>query len=377
MPQQRDLYEILGVNREASDDEIRKAYLKLAHKYHPDKTGGDKAAEEKLKEVNAAYDILKNSEKRSQYDRFGTEGPGGFGGGNPFSGGFEGGGGFEAPFEDLFDMLFGGAGRRGGTGRHAAQPGRDIETRLRITLREAALGCKKEVRFDRLEVCNDCHGSGAAAGTKPETCQNCHGSGQVRMSQGFFSVTRTCPRCRGTGNVVSSPCRRCSGQGRIRSHRDLSVDIPAGVDSGARLRLSGEGEPGEGAAPRGDLYIFIEVEKDDVFERDGTTILCEIPIGFVQAALGATIRVPTLTGEADLRIPPGAQSGALFRLRGLGVPEIHGYRQGDQIVRIHVETPEKLSRRQRELLEEFEKESNAKTYPLHQRFMDKIRKLRG
>ena len=372
MPQQSDLYNILGVSRDASEDEIRKAYRKLAHKYHPDKTGGDKAAEEKLKEINAAYDILKNAEKRARYDRFGQAGDP-FGGHDPFSGGSSGG--FEAPFDDLVDMLFGGRRSRGRARGRAAVPGNDIEIHLRVTLKEAALGCKKELRFDRAEICGECRGSGAAPGTKPDVCAHCQGAGQVRMSQGFFSVTRTCPRCRGTGTTLSDPCHRCQGNGRVRARRDLSVDVPPGVDTGSRMRLGGEGEPGEGGGPRGDLYVFIEVEADDVFERDGVNIVCEVPITFAQAALGATIRVPTLTGEAEVKVSPGTQSGALLRLRGLGLPDVHGYRQGDQIVRLHVETPGKLSKRQKELLEEFQEASNHRTYPLHRRFLNRVKRF--
>ncbi|MDQ1257015.1 MAG: molecular chaperone DnaJ [Candidatus Hydrogenedentes bacterium] len=363
---------MLGVSRDASADEIRKAYLKLAHKHHPDKTGGDKASEEKLKEINAAYDILKNKDKRAQYDQFGE-------GGNPFgSGGFSGAGGaggFEAPFEDLFDMLFGGRGGRSGQGRSAAVQGNDIETRLTIELREAALGCKKTIHFDRMDLCAECKGSGAAPGSKPQTCPQCQGAGQVRSAQGFFSVTRTCPRCHGSGQSISNPCHKCHGNGRVRTRRDVTVDIPPGVDTGSRMRLSGEGEPGHNGGPRGDLYIFIQVQPSDIFERDGVTILCEVPISFTQATLGATIRVPTLTGEAELKVPAGTQSGSMLRLRGLGMPDLQGYRQGDQIVRVQVETPAKLSRRQRELLEEFQKLAEEKSYPLHLRFLDKLKKF--
>ena len=224
-----------------------------------------------------------------------------------------------------------------------------------------------------METCGECHGTGAAGGKQAEPCPECHGTGQVRVSQGFFSVTRTCTRCRGTGAHIANPCRRCSGGGHVRSTRELSVDVPAGIDTGQRLRLSGEGEPGLGGGPRGDLYVRIEIEPDDIFERDGNTILCEVPISFPEAALGATLRVPTLTGEAELRVAPGTQSGALLRLRGLGMPDVRGYRQGDQIVRIQVETPSRLSKRQRELLDEFERESNSKTYPIHLRFLDKLK----
>lgn len=373
MARQKDLYDLLGVKRDATEQELRKAYLKLAHQYHPDKTGGDKPAEDKLKEINAAYDILKNKEKRAQYDQFGSMGDpfSGAGAGGPFrTGGHSGD--FEAPFDDLFDVLFG----RGRGRRNAAMPGNDIEYRLRVSLKEAATGIKKEVSFDRMEACGECHGSGGAPGSNRQTCPNCQGSGQVRTSQGFFTVSRPCPRCRGAGSTISNPCHRCSGSGRARATPRVSVDIPAGVDSGMRLRLTGEGEPGENGGPRGDLYIFIEVEHDEMFEREGTTITCEVPISFPHAAIGTTIRVPTLFGEAELKVPPGTQSGALLRLRGLGLPDIHGYRQGDQIVRVRVETPVKLSRRQRELLEEFQETSDVKSYPLYHRFLDNLKRFR-
>lgn len=368
----KDLYETLGVARGATQDEVRRAYLKLAHKYHPDKTGGDKAAEDKLKEINAAYDTLKNPEKRKKYDQFGSAD-----GSNPFGGaggaqGF-GGGGFETPFEDFFDVLFGqgqGGGRRGGRG--GAQPGADLELRLTISLKDAAFGVSKKVRFNRNETCGECKGTGAAAGSKPETCSQCQGAGQVRVAHGFFSVTRTCPSCRGAGQKISNPCRRCSGQGQVKNSRELSVDVPAGVDTGSRLRVTGEGEPGPGNGPRGDLYIYIEIEPHKHFKRDGTTIHCEVPISITQAALGASLRVPTLHGEADLKVPEGTQSGAQFRLRNMGMPDLRGYGKGDQIVTVQVETPEKLTKRQRELLEEFQKEAGEKTYPRYRRFMDSI-----
>jgi molecular chaperone DnaJ len=348
---------------------MRKAYLKLAHKYHPDKTGGDKQAEDKLKEINAAYDILKSPEKRAQYDRFGTvDGSGG--------GGFSGGGaGFEAPFEDFFDMLFGGQGGKRG-GRSGGQPGNDLELRLAISLKEASTGIKKKLRYSRLENCGECRGSGAAAGSQPQNCSQCGGAGQVRVAQGFFSVTRPCPQCRGAGKIISKPCRSCSGAGQNKDTRELSVDVPAGVDSGSRLRVTGEGEAGRGNGPRGDLYLHIDVEAHDLFERDGTTIVCEVPISMNQAALGASIRVPTLNKEAELKIPAGTQTGAQFRLRGQGMPDLRGYRQGDQIVRIIVETPAKLSRKQKELLRELEELSDRKNNPLRHHFEEMVKKNR-
>ncbi len=372
MPPTKDLYTILGVPRDTSQEDIRKAYLKLAHKYHPDKTGGDKAAEQKLKAVNAAYDVLKNPEKRSNYDQFGsTDGQAGFGGG--FGGqGF--GGGFEAPFEDFFDVLFGqGSRRRPGASR--GRPGNDLELRLKVTLAQAAMGAKRDVHFARLENCGECKGSGAAAGSSPEPCPQCGGTGQIRAAQGFFSVTRSCGRCQGSGQVTAKPCRKCSGQGRVKLNRELSVDVPAGVDTGSRLRVTGEGEAGLHGGPRGDLYIAIEVEPHDVFEREGPHLICEVPITFVQAAVGATIRVPTLKGEADLKVPSGTQSGAQLRLRGLGLPDLRGYRQGDQVVILRVETPAKLSRAQKKLLNEFDEAIEARNYPLGQKFKDRVKRM--
>jgi len=378
MPQQKDLYAVLGVSRTATPDEIRKAYLKLAHKFHPDKTGGDKAAEEKLKEINSAYDTLKNPEKRRAYDQFG-EGGNPFGSGGPFGGGFEGAGGFgvdpENPFGDLFDALF---GRGGGGGRGGLRPGNDLEYRMRISLKDAATGVKKTIKFSRMESCPECTGSGASPGTQPTRCPTCGGAGQVRRQQGFFSVTQTCPRCSGKGFIVESPCNRCGGNGQVKVQRELGVDLPAGVDTGSRLRITGEGEPGQGqGAPRGDLYIFVEVEEHPIFERDHNDILCEVPISFPEAALGTTIRVPTLKGEADLKVPPGTQSGAVLRLRGLGIPDLRHGRPGDQLVHIQVEIPARLNKEQKELVRKLQELMDEQSHPLHKRFMDKLKKSLG
>lgn len=361
-------YEVLGVARDAPQEDIRRAYLKLAHKYHPDKTGGDKAAEERLKEINSAYDMLKTPEKRAQFDRYGAEGNP-FGGGGGFSGG---GGGFEAPFEDFFDMLFGqGGGRRR---RGGPQAGDDLELRLDITLEEAAFGARKELRFNRNENCSQCSGSGAAPGTRPETCPQCNGAGQVRIAHGYFSVTRTCPKCSGAGQTIGRACKSCGGAGRSRQQRTLNLDIPAGVETGSRLRVSGEGEPGAHNGPRGDLYVLISVAAHPLFHRDGANIVCELPVSVVNAALGATVRVPTLKGEAELKVPAGTQSGAQFRLRGLGLPSLRGYSQGDQIVRVVVETPASLTGRQKELLREFESLSSPKNHPLQRAFSERARR---
>lgn len=375
MPQ-RDPYEVLGVSRDAPDDEIRRAYLKLAHRYHPDKTGGDKAAEDKLKQVNAAYDILKNPEKRRQYDQLGDLGDGFAAGAGASRGGFGGfSGGFESSFDDLFGMFF---GRGGGARRRAAPtPGNDLMYALSITLEEAAFGAKKTIRFSRMETCGDCSGTGAAPGSRPEACPKCQGSGQVRMAHGFFSVTQTCPMCYGEGKVISKPCPRCSGSGLTRTERELPIDVPAGVDTGLRLRVPNEGEPGRHGGPPGNLDIVIEVRPHEFFKRDGNDIICEIPVSFPQAALGATIRVPTLNSETELKIPPGTQPGDPLTLRGLGIPDVRGYRQGNQICRIIVEVPAKLSRKQKDLLKEFEEESDKKNYPRYRRFAARLKKSRG
>lgn len=377
MAPRKDFYEILGVSRDATQEEIRKAYLKLAHKYHPDKTGGDKAAEERLKEINEAYDTLKHPEKRRQYDAFGRAEAAGFGGGfdTGFGSGFGSGfGGFEAPFEDFFDAIF---GRTSRTRPHAARPGNDLEYRATVTLREAARGTSKRIRFARMELCTDCNGTGAARGTQSSTCPQCQGAGQVRRTQGFFSISQTCPRCRGAGRVVLNPCSRCGGSGRSRVEREIKVDFPAGIDTGHRLRLAGEGEPGESGGPRGDLYILVGIEPDEMFTREGNDVICEMPISFPQAILGDTIRVPTLNGEAELKIPAGTQSGTPFRLRGQGFPDIHGYHKGDQIVRIIVETPTKLTREQRELIAKFQELTTNQSYPLRHRFLDKLKRSLG
>jgi molecular chaperone DnaJ len=365
----RDFYKTLGVSRGVSQDEVRKAYRKLAQKYHPDKTGGDKAAEEKLKEINEAYDVLKNKEKRAKYDRFGEAGAQMGQGAGP---------GGASPFDEIFDTFFGGGGGGGGQRRaQAATVGNDLEYRVGISLKDAASGTKKTVRFPRRETCNDCSGSGAAKGSSAETCQQCGGHGQVRMAQGFFSISRTCPVCHGVGQMIKDPCRRCRGEGQVKTDRELSVDLPAGVDTGSRLCLRGEGEPGRNGGPRGDLYVFVEVKPDDLFEREGNDIICQVPVSFPQVILGATIRVPTLDGEAELKVPAGTQSGTLFKLRGMGISDIRGYRNGDQIVEIQVETPTKLSREQKDMIKRFDELSDTKTYPLHRRFLKKIRESLG
>ncbi len=373
----KDLYEILGVPKNATQEEIRRAYLKLAHKYHPDKTGGNKEAEEKLKEINAAYDVLKNPEKRAQYDRYGTvDGQpfdmSGMGGG--FTGGFstrgQGGEGFESPFDDLFDMIFGSGARTTGR-RSTTQRGNDIETTLTITLKEAAAGTKKKVRYICKDRCSECNGTGSAPGAKPEICPQCGGTGQVRVSHGFFSVTQTCPRCKGAGKYTSRPCMRCNGEGRVTATRETEINIPAGVDEGTTLRSTGEGEVGINGGSPGDLYVHLQIKKHPLFERKGDNLFCEVPVTLSQAALGTVIKAPTLIdGVIDLTIPEGTQSGDLLRKRGLGMPRLNSRGRGDLYYKIIVEVPIRLSKHQQDLLRELDDLSNAKNYPKYWKFRE-------
>ena len=346
----RDYYEVLGIEKNASEAEIKKAFKRLAMKHHPDRNPDNKEAEEKFKEAKEAYEILMDAQKRSAYDQFGHAGvdpSAGMGG----AGGFGGGASFSDIFGDVFGDIFGGSRGRSGGGARAYR-GDDLQYNLELNLEEAVHGTQVDVRIPTHIACDECGGSGAKKGTNATTCPTCGGVGQVRMQQGFFSLQQTCPRCHGRGKVITDPCGKCHGQGRVQKHKTLAVKIPAGVDNGDRIRLSGEGEAGEHGGPPGDLYVQIGVRPHPIFERDGQDLFCEVPINMVTAALGGEMEVPTLDGRVKLKIPPETQSGKQFRLRGKGVRSVRGGQLGDLMCKVQVETPVNLTKRQRELLEE-------------------------
>ena len=344
--EKRDYYEVLGVDRSADAKEIKKAYRRVAMKFHPDRNPDDPDADEKFKEATEAYDVLADQEKRTAYDQFGHAGVDPSMGG---AGGF-GGGSFSDIFGDVFGDIFGGGGR----GRGGPQRGSDLRYTLEISLEDAVKGTTVEIRVPTLATCDSCDGSGAKKGSSPTTCGTCGGAGQVRMQQGFFQVQQTCPTCRGRGKSISDPCTSCRGQGRVEKSKTLSVKVPPGVDTGDRIRLSGEGEAGPEGGPPGDLFVQMSVKQHAIFERDGKHLYCEVPITFVDAALGGELEVPTLDGRVKLKIPPETQTGKLFRLRGKGVKPVRGGSLGDLLCRAVVETPVNLNKRQKELLQEFQ-----------------------
>jgi molecular chaperone DnaJ len=363
----RDYYEVLGVGREVSADAIKKAYRKLALKCHPDRNPGDKAAEEQFKEASEAYQVLSDPERRARYDRFGHAA---FDPGSGF-GGFE----FTSNFEDLFGDIFGdffGGGRRS---RNRPRRGEDLRYDLEISFEEAVFGAEKTIQVPRLASCSICGGTGTKSGTPRETCNACRGTGQVRFQQGLFSIAKTCGQCRGEGTVVHDPCPACGGLGMVQTSETLSVRIPAGVDSGSRLMLRGKGEAGNNGGPPGELYVVLAVREHPLFIREGGNILCEVPISFTQAVLGAEIDVPTLRGQKRMKIQPGTQTGTALRLRGEGVPDLNGYGRGDQVVRVVVEVPRKVTARQRELLEELAHIEGEEVQPMAKGFLDKVKEM--
>lgn len=369
----RDFYDILGVNRDASDDDIKKAYRKLAMKYHPDRNPDNPKAEEHFKEAKEAYEILSDGQKRAAYDQYGHAGvdpQSGMGGG--FGG--AGAGGFSDAFGGIFDEIFGGGGGRGG--RSNIYRGADLRYNLEITLEQAAFGTETKIRIPTMEVCEPCKGTGAKPGTQPKTCPTCQGSGQVRLQQGFFSIQQTCPKCHGTGRFIGDPCGSCHGAGRIKQHKTLAVKIPAGVDEGDRIRLSGEGEHGINGGPSGDLYVQIHLKPHSVFQREQNDLHCEMPISFTTAALGGEIEIPTLDAVAKIKIPAETQSGKTFRLRGKGIKGVRSHAHGDLLCHVVVETPVHLTERQKELLRELEESSRndaGRHNPRAKSWMDRVR----
>ncbi len=368
----RDYYEILGVPKSAEEREIKKAYKRLAMKYHPDRNPDDKDAEARFKEVKEAYEILTDEQKRAAYDQYGHAA---FEQGGMGAGGFGGGGAdFSDIFGDVFGDIFGGGRRQRGAAR-----GADLRYNMELTLEEAVRGVTKEIRIPTLQECEVCHGNGAKPGTQPQMCPTCHGAGQVQMRQGFFTVQQACPTCHGRGSIIKEPCQACHGHGRVEKSKTLSVKIPAGVDTGDRIRLSGEGEAGEHGAVAGDLYVQVGVKKHPIFEREDNNLYCEVPINFIMAALGGEIEVPTLDGRVKLRVPAETQTGKLFRVRGKGVKSVRGGSQGDLLCRVVLETPVNLNDKQKNLLRELEESfggpSGEKNSPRSKSFFDGVKKF--
>ncbi len=385
MATKRDYYEILEVIKTSSGEEIKKSYRKLAVRFHPDKNPGDHTAEEKFKELGEAYDILSDEQKRAAYDRYGH---GAFAQGG--AGARGGGGGFHDPF-DIFREVFGASGGGAGGGifeqffggaaggqkpdREGKQRGSDLRYDMQIRLEEAAFGCDKEIEVSKLEACDVCNGSGAESGSRAVSCRDCGGRGQVISSRGFFQVSQTCPRCRGTGQVIEKPCRKCSGEGRVEAPSRIKLKIPAGIEDGSRLRSMRNGEAGLRGGSPGDLYVVIHIKEHEVFEREDSNLFCEVPISFVTAAIGGEIKVPTLEGQAPLKIPAGTQGDTAFKLRGKGMPSINSTARGDLIVRVAVEVPTRLNGEQRKKLEEFAALMGEENNPLHKGFFDKAKEF--
>lgn len=376
MAEKRDYYEVLGIQKGASDDEIKKAYRGMAKKYHPDLHPGDAKAEANFKEVNEAYEVLSDKEKRSRYDQFGHAGVdpnfGGGAGGGAYGGGFD--------FTDIFDSFFGGGfggGRRANP--NAPRRGSDVEANLVISFEEAAKGCKKTVSYQQIEDCEECHGTGAAAGTSPKTCPNCNGTGQVRINQrtpfGVVQSTTTCDRCHGTGKIIDTPCKACDGKGKVRRKKSIEITVPAGIADDQILNVSGKGNAGANGGPMGDLHVYVSVRPHPVFERRGNDVWCDMPITFTQAALGADVEVPTLDSKVSYHVHEGAQPGDVFRLKGKGIQDLNTRTKGDQYVRITVEVPKNLTEKQKELLRSFDESAGEKNYQKRKSFFSKFKEL--
>ncbi|MBQ9940480.1 MAG: molecular chaperone DnaJ [Clostridia bacterium] len=368
----RDYYEVLGIPKTSTDDEIKKSFRKLAMKYHPDRNPGDKEAEEKFKEINEAYEVLSNPEKKGLYDQYGHAGVDpqyGAGAG----GGFGGFGGFDMDFGDIFGSMFGGSSRT----RNGPVRGDDIGFRISLTFEEAAFGCKKEISYSRVEKCAECSGSGAAAGTTAETCSKCRGTGQMNVRQntafGMFQTTRTCDNCRGTGKIIKTPCKKCSGTGYEKKNKKLELNFPAGIDDGQRISARGQGNAGRNGGPAGDLVVEVQLKKHPVFERDGYTVFCQVPITMVEATLGAEIEVPTLDGNIKYTIPEGTQNGKRFTLKNRGIQVVNAARRGDQIIEIEVEIPKNLNEKQKSILREFESSLGNNNNARKKGFLDKLK----
>ena len=376
--QKRDYYEVLGVSRGASEDEIKKAYKKMARKYHPDLNPGDKSAEEKFKEVNEAYEVLSDADKKARYDQYGHAGvdpnfgAGGFGGG--FDGGFDFG-----DLGDIFGSFFGGGfggGRR--TNPNAPQRGESIRMSIAISFEEAAFGCEKEVTVERYETCDTCHGSGCAPGTSPEVCPDCHGTGTVQVRRqtpmGVFATSAPCAKCGGKGRIIHQPCKDCRGSGMVRKKKTIQASIPAGIDNGQTISIRGQGNAGKNGGPAGDLLITITVRPHELFRREGTSVLCEAPITFTQAVLGAELEIPTIDGKVKYTLPEGTQSGTTFRLKGKGIPSLNGRGRGDQYVTVYIETPRNLNKEQKEALKKFAESVGENNYEERKKFFKKFKK---
>ena len=371
----RDYYDVLGVDRGADAAALKKAYRQKAKELHPDRNADNPNAEAQFKEVNEAYDVLKDADRKAAYDRFGHAAfEGGMGGGGPRGGAQHGD--FASAFSDVFEDLFGGfaGGQRGGGRRSAAQRGNDLRYNLRIKLEDAYAGLSRTINVKTAVACGSCHGTGAEGGSEPQTCPTCSGMGKVRAQQGFFTVERTCPTCGGMGQTIKNPCHVCHGAGRVEKEKALSVNIPKGVETGTRIRLAGEGEAGMRGGPTGDLYIFLDVAEHPIFERDGVNLYCRVPVSITTAALGGEIEVPTIDGgRSRVKVPEGSQSGRQMRLRGKGMPALRGAGTGDMLIELAVEVPVKLTARQRELLKEFGEISEAQNTPLSSRFLNSVK----